>query len=139
MQFTTNNLRKRLVNRLGRFGIRLGTWGDWQGLEAPIQHPRYSNIEAWRIKYKLSGSVIDVGCGSGIVLRRIHETALPHIRYCGIDRSRSAIALAQFHIADRQLESFIRCDIKHACKLIKEKFDLIIFNEGCTTWMIPSQ
>lgn len=128
MQFT-KNFKKRLIYSLGRKGIRLGKWGDWDGLEAAYEIPRYINIEAWRMEYKPSGSVLDVGCGSGIVLARIHTSNSPHVRYCGIDRSRPAIRLARSRIKDGELESFIRRDIRNACQLIKEDFDFIIFNE----------
>lgn len=129
MRLTTKHLEKRVIRNLGRIGIRLSKWGSWEGLEAASQIPRYRNIENWRMEYKPSGSVLDVGCGSGIMLATIHKSRFPYVRYCGIDRSKGAIKLARSRIEDRDLESFIRGDMRNAPLLNDEKFDFIIFNE----------
>jgi 2-polyprenyl-3-methyl-5-hydroxy-6-metoxy-1,4-benzoquinol methylase len=129
MQFTIKDFKKRVIRRLGDVGIRVSKWGNWEGLDAASEIPRYSNIENWRMEYKPSGSVLDVGCGSGIMLDTIHKSNSSNVRYCGIDRSRGAITLANTKILNEELEIFIRGDIWNVSQLKKELFDFIIFNE----------
>jgi SAM-dependent methyltransferase len=78
---------------------------------------------------KPSGSILDLGCGEGLVLDRIHQSPTPAVAYCGIDRSAKAIEIANSRIRHPNLEKFIRGDIRDRSLVDNEVFDLILFNE----------
>lgn len=50
----------------------------------------------------------DLGCGTGELLKRIHERGLSHIDYLGVDRSRSALELARAKFPG---ERFVELDV----------------------------
>lgn len=101
-----------------------GTWGYLRNNQQMV---RYAIIEAWRLCFSPRGSVLDLGCGEGILLRSIpHEAG---INYTGVDLSGTAIKLASMHIRHPEKESFIQGDLNCFIPPNETKFDLIIFNE----------
>jgi SAM-dependent methyltransferase len=125
-----NQDRPSLASRLLRkLGYRDSEWGDWRGLDSEEQAPRYDLIESWRTMNKPSGSILDLGCGEGLVLDRIHQSPSPAMTYCGIDRSAKAIEIARSKIRRPNVEKFICGDIRDFSLAENDLFDLILFNE----------
>lgn len=97
--------------------------GKWQFLQELDQASHYQLIALYRARMKPQGSVLDVGCGEGILHDALNLP--PRVRYVGIDPSATAIAMAEaeaggnatFHVATA--ETFATA----------EKFDVIVFNE----------
>ncbi|HYM28032.1 MAG TPA: class I SAM-dependent methyltransferase, partial [Steroidobacteraceae bacterium] len=69
------------------------------------------------------GSVLDIGCGQGILARRLPHSA--YSRYVGIDLSGSAIAVAQAQQPERS--TFLAADCEDYSPA--EQFDVMVFNE----------
>lgn len=110
-----------MLTRLARrLGYRDTHWGDWTGLDTPDQLPRYRVIADWHQTYAPTASVLDLGCGQGLVRRYLS----PAIPYTGIDLQPAAIAEAQRAFPE---DRFFCADIRHrACP---DRFGLILFNE----------
>jgi SAM-dependent methyltransferase len=126
MRISRETLEMRVLRRLG---FRDDDWGDWQGLASVEQLPRYDLIEKWRMGYKPSGSVLDLGCGEGIMLGKIQKSSCCGVIYHGIDLSKKAIQLANSRVLNSGLERFTRGDITDLCLVKNESFDMILFNE----------
>jgi 2-polyprenyl-3-methyl-5-hydroxy-6-metoxy-1,4-benzoquinol methylase len=69
------------------------------------------------------GVVLDAGCGQGVLLRRLPDSA--YSKYVGIDMSESAIAAA------RELKNGPRSFLVSDCESYTptDRFDVIVFNE----------
>lgn len=97
--------------------------GQWSYMRGVGDLARYSLIVGYYDFYKAGGSILDVGCGEGILQQKL--AALGYRHYVGVDISANAIlraatrtnACTEFRHAD--IESFVP----------HQKFDLIIFNE----------
>jgi len=99
------------------------TWTYLSGLE---QLPRYAVIEGWRRRLKPGGSVLDLGCGEGVLFEQIPTGE--RVRYTGVDVSRVAIDTATRKVRDNSLERFVCADIVTFETLVSP-FDVIVFNE----------
>jgi 2-polyprenyl-3-methyl-5-hydroxy-6-metoxy-1,4-benzoquinol methylase len=84
---------------------------------------RYSLIAGYYAYLKPTGSVMDVGCGEGILQH--HLVPFGYRYYLGIDLSQTALAMAAAH-ADGRTE-FRYADVESWKP--DRKFDVIIFNE----------
>jgi 2-polyprenyl-3-methyl-5-hydroxy-6-metoxy-1,4-benzoquinol methylase len=86
--------------------------------------PRYSIIAGYLQYLKPGGSVLDVGCGEGLLQQRLGLSG--YSKYVGIDISETAINEA----SSRQDEktSFICADA--VTYTPNELFDVIVFNEA---------
>lgn len=97
--------------------------GEWSDLAHLEELARYSVIAGYIQFFNPGGSVLDVGCGEGILLQRLNSEA--YGRYVGIDVSQAAIDRAekredhQIHFAQADAEKYVP----------SESFDAIIFNE----------
>src|SRR5271166_4756587 len=67
--------------------------GRWQYLENVRQLAHYSLIMGYYMYYRPHSSVLDVGCGHGVLQRRLR--ALGYARYVGVDTSQHAIDQAK--------------------------------------------
>ena len=77
--------------------------------------------DIWHLKP--GGAVLDVGCGQGVLARRLANSS--YSRYVGIDLSGSAISVAQQQPPERS--SFFAADCEDYSPT--EQFDVIVFNE----------
>lgn len=65
--------------------------GRWEYLSSVEQVPRYAIIGAWVELLAPGGSILDVGCGEGILIEWLRSCS----RYEGVDISQVAIARAR--------------------------------------------
>jgi len=94
--------------------------GDWQGLTSPIQAPRYREIASIIEQFCSNASVLDVGCGEGIL-----REYLPKAQYRGIEPSAKAAESAR---AQHGYDSVVHCTAEEfdpgMCL-----WDCVVFNE----------
>lgn len=100
------------------------TWDYLSGLE---QTPRYAVIEGWRRRLKPHGSVLDLGCGEGVLFDQIPQDAT--VPYMGVDLSDVAIRSALTKVRDASLDRFICADLVAFEPPPGSRFDVIVFNE----------
>jgi 2-polyprenyl-3-methyl-5-hydroxy-6-metoxy-1,4-benzoquinol methylase len=98
--------------------------GSWNYLENTCELVRYSAVIGYYTHYWQGGTVLDVGCGSGVLQRRLRFAGYSH--YIGIDFSELAIAQAQM-LADDASAEFCRADAEVYTPQVA--LDVIIFNE----------
>jgi 2-polyprenyl-3-methyl-5-hydroxy-6-metoxy-1,4-benzoquinol methylase len=95
----------------------------WDFLTGVEEVPHYSVLAGYLRSLKPGGSVLDVGCGEGILQTRLGSEA--YSRYVGFDCSEAAISIACKN-ADRKTLFQV---IDAACYVPAEAFDAIVFNE----------
>lgn len=100
------------------------TWEYLAGLE---QAPRYAVIDGWRRRLKPNGSVLDLGCGEGVLFDQIPPAA--KVPYTGVDVSEVAIRSAVAKIRDASNERFLCADLTAFEPPPGSMFDVIVFNE----------
>jgi 2-polyprenyl-3-methyl-5-hydroxy-6-metoxy-1,4-benzoquinol methylase len=98
--------------------------GKWNFLGHLDQLARYSVVAGYLQYLKPGGSILDVGCGDGILLERLSPTG--YSKYLGIDISEAAIDKA----VQKQNEqaAFITGDAEKYVPI--ESFDVVVFNES---------
>src|ERR1700732_1328614 len=95
----------------------------WRYLEDVRELAHYSVIIGYYTYSRRGGSLLDVGCGEGILQRRLRECGCG--RYLGLDGSQEAISRAE---AKRDAHTEFRCADAETYEL-QESFDVIVFNE----------
>src|SRR4029077_21163202 len=80
--------------------------GRWDFLAQLSELSRFSVLAGYVHQLKPGGAVLDVGCGQGVLLRRLPSSS--YSRYVGIDLSASAISVAQRQQPERT--SFFAAD-----------------------------
>jgi SAM-dependent methyltransferase len=98
--------------------------GRWDYLKNLEEMSRYAVIAGYCLHGGDVSSVLDLGCGSGLL--RHWLPPLGGIEYVGVDRSKIAIDTAKREWTDG-LTDFVAIDI--ATYVPDRKFDVIIFNE----------
>lgn len=96
--------------------------GAWQRLRSVGELPRYSVIVGYCRHYRPFGSVLDIGCGEGLLAQWLGNDCSA---YLGVDLSAEAISLARaknFPFAEFVVAN--ASDFKPA-----SQFDIIAFNE----------
>jgi 2-polyprenyl-3-methyl-5-hydroxy-6-metoxy-1,4-benzoquinol methylase len=97
--------------------------GRWDFLAELSELARFSVLAGYICHLKPGGTVLDTGCGQGVLLRRLPLSC--YSRYVGIDVSASAIAVAQDQGSERS--TFLAADCEEYSP--EEHFDVIVFNE----------
>lgn len=97
--------------------------GQWGFLHQINEAPRYGVIMGYYQCLKPGGSVLDIGCGEGILQQKIHP--LSYSSYMGIDISKEAICKAA--INEGETTSFSTEDAREY--LPSQLYDVIVFNE----------
>lgn len=97
--------------------------GRWDFFAQLPELARFSILAGYIWHLKPGGAVLDVGCGQGVLQRRLPGSA--YSRYVGIDVSASAIAVAQQQQNERS--TFLAADVENYSPA--ERFDVIVFSE----------
>jgi 2-polyprenyl-3-methyl-5-hydroxy-6-metoxy-1,4-benzoquinol methylase len=97
--------------------------GEWSHMKTIRELGRYSAIAGYYGFMKAPGTILDIGCGEGILQQRL--SAHGYQRYLGIDICDNAIRAATAYSDQRT--TFRQADIESFVP--EEKFDTIIFNE----------
>lgn len=126
-----NLLKSRLLGKK-YLGTRLSksVWesqfssGHWDRLYNQDERDHYLTICDFYNTYSPGKSILDVGCGQGVLYHYLREQANIGIGYLGIDISSTAIEKAKQRF---QNANFTQIDFDR--NKINEKFDVIIFNE----------
>jgi 2-polyprenyl-3-methyl-5-hydroxy-6-metoxy-1,4-benzoquinol methylase len=97
--------------------------GRWDYLGQLSELARFSVLAGYICHLKPGGTVLDTGCGQGVLLRRLPISC--YSKYVGIDLSSSAISVAQEQGNERS--TFFAADCEEYSPA--ETFDVIVFNE----------
>jgi 2-polyprenyl-3-methyl-5-hydroxy-6-metoxy-1,4-benzoquinol methylase len=97
--------------------------GRWDYLGQLSELARFSVLAGYICHLKPGGTVLDTGCGQGVLLRRLPGSC--YSKYVGIDLSGSAISVAQEQGNERS--TFFAADCEEYSPA--EHFDVIVFNE----------
>ena len=97
--------------------------GDWDFLEDAGELARYALIAAWLHRLCPGGSVLDVGCGEGVLLD--HLSPFGPRRYVGIDLSEAAIEKGR----ERSGETVELLVADAETYQPAERFDAVVLNE----------
>ena len=98
--------------------------GGWEYLNSIRELAHYSIIAGYCAYLQSDGAILDIGCGEGILAKRLPLTS--YSSYVGIDISQEAITRAE-KIRNEKM-SFIRADVANYEPT--RSFDLIVFNES---------
>ena len=97
--------------------------GRWDFLAELSELARFSILGGYICHLKPGGTVLDTGCGQGVLLRRLPRSC--YSRYVGIDLSGSAISVAQEQANEHSRFLVANCEEYSPA----EHFDVIVFNE----------
>jgi len=97
--------------------------GRWDFLAELSELARFSILAGYICHLKPGGTVLDTGCGQGVLLRRLPRSC--YSTYVGIDLSGSAISVAQEQGIERS--TFLVADCEEYSPA--GHFDVIVFNE----------
>jgi 2-polyprenyl-6-hydroxyphenyl methylase/3-demethylubiquinone-9 3-methyltransferase len=97
--------------------------GRWAYLESLRELPRYAVISAYCAHRRSAVSVLDLGCGTGVLRRWLRPELLAD--YVGVDLSEVAIQCARREV--KGVGTFVAADV--ATFEPSRRFDVIIFNE----------
>jgi SAM-dependent methyltransferase len=97
--------------------------GGWEFMRRLDELARYSVIAGYLHHLKPGGSVLDVGCGEGLLAD--HLRPFGYSRYLGVDLSEAAIQQATSRVDERT--AFTAADAEFYAP--SERWDAVVFNE----------
>ncbi|MGA2114624.1 MAG: class I SAM-dependent methyltransferase [Bryobacteraceae bacterium] len=97
--------------------------GDWAYMSGLEEQNRYSVIVGYLQQLKASRAILDVGCGEGLLFKRIKPYG--YCRYVGIDIAEAAIA----KLSQEQTSTAVFLRAEAETYLPQGLFDAIVFNE----------
>jgi 2-polyprenyl-3-methyl-5-hydroxy-6-metoxy-1,4-benzoquinol methylase len=97
--------------------------GYWDYLSSIGQMPRYALIAGYVRKFKRHGTVLDAGCGQGVLFDYLDAGSTA---YCGFDVSETAIAEARRRAPAVELSV---CSVVDYQAASARTFDVIVLNE----------
>lgn len=101
------------------------TSGRWSYLDQISELAHYSVIVGYCQHLFPDGSILDVGCGEGLLQQRL--SLLPYKKYTGIDMSAVAIKNANNKYADDRTEFYTADGSSYSND---SRYNLIVFNES---------
>lgn len=105
--------------------------GGWDFLDSIREVAHYSVIVGYAAYLRPGGSVLDVGCGAGVLYDRFRSTGPS--RYVGIDIS--TVAISSLQSRARVGDEFVAADAEEFTT--DETFDIVVFNESITYFSDP--
>lgn len=131
---TVKNLRELASRLRSHYGTRdpaptAETWnaqyssGKWAYLGQLSELSRFSVLVGYLRHFKSGGTILDVGCGEGVLLQRLQTQ--DYSRYVGVDLSSAAIDQATKLSTSKS--EFAAADAQ--AYVPTETFDVIVFNE----------
>jgi trans-aconitate methyltransferase len=139
------NLIQRITHRLLfrhlGYGSRVdrNTWEEqfhddaWSYLDSEEESARYYTIISFYKQFNSTGTLLDVGCGKGILYKYLQQKLqLPGTHYMGIDISGNATAAATERFPNTSFEQ-----VDYEYESINDKFNLIVFNETLNYFTRP--
>jgi 2-polyprenyl-6-hydroxyphenyl methylase/3-demethylubiquinone-9 3-methyltransferase len=97
--------------------------GTWDYLGGTTELARFSIVVGYCHYFKAEGTILELGCGEGILKDRL--CPLKYSRYLGVDISSEAIHRASYKQDEKS--SFVREDARIYNP--DQRFDVIVFNE----------
>lgn len=119
-----NFLKKKIIGERRFLWDTDYTQGTWEYLKDNLEVERYQTVLQAVERYLGEGSILEVGCGEGILQSRMQPGS--YNKYMGIDISKVAIRKAA-HLCNNTT-SYIYSDMEKF--KTTEKFDVIMFNES---------
>ncbi|MBA4610956.1 class I SAM-dependent methyltransferase [Stappia taiwanensis] len=98
--------------------------GRWAFLRDLPESGRYGIIGMWLALNDAMGSVLDIGCGEGLLYERLQPMGIK--RYVGVDLAPAALNIAE---VDPQIASLRAGDMHTFAPAEGETFSAIVFNE----------
>ncbi|HEX6901223.1 MAG TPA: class I SAM-dependent methyltransferase [Thermoanaerobaculia bacterium] len=108
--------------------------GRWDYLASLEQAPRYAVLAAWSHRLCSSPSVLDVGCGEGLLLEVLRRGG--DLRYYGIDFAPAAVERARHRIVNSERE-IVDCISAEDFDVAVAAPNLVIFNESLNCFAEP--
>lgn len=105
--------------------------GVWDYLRGIDELPRFSIVAGYCRHFSPGGSILEIGCGEGILRERLNSS--DYSRYVGIDISAEAIRRASPKQDSKTV--FISHDASDFSS--SEHFDIIVFNESLEYFADP--
>lgn len=97
----------------------------WDYLEGEDERAHYEKIAGFYTRYSNNSSVLDIGCGKGVLYNYLSENAgLSLSNYKGLDISENAILAA---CEKYNTKNFLALDYQY--RSLDERFGMVIFNE----------
>ncbi len=96
--------------------------GEWDFLSGSIEHVRYVVIADYIQRHQRPLSLLDVGCGEGLILKYINLDYIE--KYTGLDFVQSALDKIQ---PRRKQDRYICSSLEEYS--VDDKWDVILFNE----------
>lgn len=107
----------------------------------PLNIRRYSAVAEEVRSCLPSGSLLDIGCGTGLMLVEIARTN-PGLKLIGIDVSESMITLGRRNISEAGLSDVITLASRSAEDLSEfgdERFDMVTSSGCLSAWLSPEE
>lgn len=141
-------LHHRLTRHLGR-GVRLSrqVWdaeyqaGEWAYMDDTQEAPRYEQLVGLWERYG-GGTMLDVGCGDGILWDRLAAHGCAPSTYLGVDISAAAIGQARQRAAHRPVttaDSAAFEAVDYDTESVPGTFQAVVFNETLAYFRRPAR
>jgi 2-polyprenyl-3-methyl-5-hydroxy-6-metoxy-1,4-benzoquinol methylase len=106
--------------------------GTWNYLFSEDEAGHYFSICSQIKKYAEVFSILDIGCGNGVLYDYLHKNLEDNLLYNGIDISENAVEIAKTKFPSSE---FNKADYEYAA--VTGRFDVVVFNETLYYFVKP--